>query len=437
MKNLFLIDESEKKRILEQHNFFKQVLTEKNNRLKRSNKKVISEGPDDPITTNLQALTGSAQLKYAKDTAKCNVFTTATLRPKKDDPRQGVMYAIADQNLVNLLGGAQSTDMKSGNAVTVPVKVGDEVYFEAIQNLNSPNPVGFWTAFESGPTNPKDPNGPKERKIKKQGMWKCDALIKPLTQDAERLRKDLQTQGYVTYDQLTFPSAANDPKVYEQKPCATALGDPNNTNMCYRFVPGAQVIPNPDAFPVDSQQRKFLEGAIGDKFVFNPSEYDIQKGLYVRKEIPGADKVFGNLIKIIGYYPKSEMSQGDRASALSTTVAGQTASADVCAQYLNAFFDLWKIEGDDPKYTTTTFQQDKMAVQRCTRIHIPTNWKGLTVEKRGLFGGKEKDAKLELNEKYQLLTRQLKTNVEIDGGTYGPSNQPTIDSTWNLNNKKY
>ena len=59
MRNLFQIEPSEKQRILEQHNFFKNVLTEKNNRLKKSNKGKIQE----QAKSNLKSLTGREQLE--------------------------------------------------------------------------------------------------------------------------------------------------------------------------------------------------------------------------------------------------------------------------------------------------------------------------------------------------------------------------------------
>jgi hypothetical protein len=446
MRNLFQIDPSEKQRILEQHNFFKNVLTEKNNRLKKSNKRNIQE----QAKSNVKALTGREQLEYAVTNCPA-VQGGQVVYPPKGSNKPPVIKLDANANTAKNITGVSAIDMKTNKPVSgAEVQPGDIVYFE---EMDPTTKLGFFTAFTYGPSNPKDPKSPPMATIKKQGRWQCSAVWTNVKQDVENQQKDLERFGYVPYDKVTFKSNLSK---YDQKPCGEV--GINSTGTCYKLKGSAVVIPQMTDFdennPSDKRIIDFLKRAKTNYGLeLNPNADE--KENYFERLIDGAKEYFGD-IPVMGYFPKSGLKTGATTEKVKTAIAQRMASADTCAEALNTFFDLFIEEGSNPKYTSNIFAPLKISVQRCTRRYAP-EWQGLTAEgtgaetdavqtanvnpktnKKGFLGigtgiNKKKQT---LNNKLAVLTRQVTQPVEIDGKTYTKANSPILDSTFNLGNNK-
>ena len=428
MRNLFQIEPSEKQRILEQHNFFKNVLTEKNNRLKKSNKGKIQE----QAKSNLKSLTGKDQLEFALQ--NCTpVAGGQVLYPPKGSNKPPVISLVATANTAKNVTGASAVDMKTNKpAANSDIQPNDRVYFE---EMDPTTKMGFYTAFTYGPSNPKDANSPQVPLIKKQGRWQCSAVWSNVKQDVENQQKDLERFGYVPYDKVTFKS---DLSQYDRKPCGEV--GINSTGTCYKLKGSAQVIPQITDFdaasnPSDQKIIDFLNRAKDNYGLeLNPKADELES--YIQRPIEGAKEYFGS-IPVMGYYPKSGLKDGATTEKVKDAITARMASADTCAEALNTFFDLFVEEGSNPKYTSNDFMQTKTSVQRCTRRYAP-EWQGLTANKKGTLGigtgiNKEKEM---LNNKRALLSRQLTQPVVIEKKSWSKSNSPTLDSTFNLGNNK-
>jgi len=442
MRNLFQIEPSEKQRILEQHNFFKNVLTEKNNRLKKSNKGKIQE----QAKSNLKSLTGKDQLEYALQ--NCTpVAGGQVLYPPKGSNKPPVISLVATANTAKNVTGASAVDMKTNKpAANSDIQPNDRVYFE---EMDPTTKMGFYTAFTYGPSNPKDPNSAQVPLIKKQGRWQCSAVWSNVKQDVESQQKDLERFGYVPYDKVTFKSNLSQ---YDQKPCGEV--GINSTGTCYKLKGSAVVIPQMTDFdennPSDKRIIDFLKRAIDNYgLTLNPNADELSQ--YDKKYIDGSKEYFG--FEVMGWYPKTGYQKGGTKERIKSQIQSTMADADTCADALTTFFNLFIEEGANPKYTSNDFMQTKTSVQRCTRRYYP-EWQGLTAEgtggesklvpdvnkpnKKGFLGigtGINKRKQM-LNNKFALLSRQLTQPVEIDGKTYTKSNSPTLDSTFNLGNNK-
>jgi hypothetical protein len=451
MRNLFQIEPSEKQRILEQHNFFKNVLTEKNNRLKKSNKGKIQE----QAKSNLKSLTGREQLEYALQ--NCTpVAGGQVLYPPKGSNKPPVISLVATANTAKNVTGASAVDMKTNKpAANSDIQPNDRVYFE---EMDPTTKMGFYTAFTYGPSNPKDPNSAQVPLIKKQGRWQCSAVWSNVKQDVENQQKDLERFGYVPYDKVTFKSNLSQ---YDQKPCGEV--GINSTGTCYKLKGSAQVIPQMSDFdatnPSDKRIIDFLTRATEIYgLTLNPNADELES--YIPRLIDGAKEYFGS-IPVMGYYPKTGFKTGATSAKVKDAVNARMASADTCANALDTFFDLFIEEGSNPKYTSNIFAPLKISVQRCTRRYAP-EWEGLTAEgtgaetdanqtadvkvadvkaktnKKGFLGigtGINKRKQM-LNNKLALLSRQLTQPVEINGKSWSKANSPTLDSTFNLGNNK-
>ena len=430
MRNLFQIEPSEKQRILEQHNFFKNVLTEKNNRLKKSNKGKIQE-QQEQAKSNLKSLTGREQLEYAVTNCPA-VQGGQVVYPPKGSNKPPVIKLDANANTAKNITGVSAIDMKTNKPVSgAEVQPGDIVFFE---EMDPTTKLGFFTAFTYGPSNPKDPKSPPMATIKKQGRWQCSAVWSNVKQDVENQQKDLERFGYVPYDKVTFKSNLSQ---YDQKPCGEV--GINSTGKCYKLKGSAQVIPQIDDFdannPSDKRIIDFLTRA-KDNYGLELSPKADELESYIPRLIDGAKEYFGS-IPVMGYYPKSGLKDGATTEKVKDAITARMASADTCAEALNTFFDLFVEEGSNPKYTSNIFAPLKISVQRCTRRYAP-EWQGLTANKKGTLGigtgiNKEKEM---LNNKMALLSRQLTQPVVIDGKTYTKSKSPELDSTFNLGNNK-
>lgn len=320
MKNKFLlINENEKKEILDKHNFLKTVLE-----TKRKNTKLIIEQSENPLV-------GDEIIKFAISSSGCPML--------KNAPKGEVELKYLPSSGRNAI----RVEPKTNNIGIV--KVGEQALLFSDMTIKI-----------------RDVNG-----VVRTTKWGCKELTAKQNVKQSQSLKQLKDEGWGTYDELKDKIKWRDQTTYDTYPTLV------NGIQLYKPKSFGNVV----AGGVTEKEKgiiDYFKATYGYKLEDEIPSQELVRGEWDEVTIPNAEKIFGGK-QPVKFYQKRTAGKEGIQSAIQTAknvLQSQDVSKGDCSDLISAYWQNYQ-----EATTSTPDTQLKAAVQRCYNKYYNRGWGAL------------------------------------------------------------